>query len=74
MAAIGNLNTNVSALTTATTALTTAVATIPAGTIGSGGASEAQVQSAADAVAAQTVIVNAAVSGIQAAVTPPATP
>ena len=45
MAALDNLNTNLAALTTAVSAL-------PAPAVG--GATEAQVQSAADAVAAQT--------------------
>lgn len=70
MAAIDTLNLNITALTTATTALTTAVATIPTAP-GVPSATEAQIQSAADAVAAQTAIVNTAVFGIQAAVLPP---
>lgn len=72
MAALDTLNSNILALAAATTDLTAAVATIPTGTVAVGGATEAQVQTAADGVAAQTAVVTAQAAAIRVAVTPPA--
>lgn len=63
MSALSNLNSNITALTLAVAA---AIPDITPPATGSG-ATEAQVQAAADAVAAQTTLLNTAVAGV----TPP---
>lgn len=72
MAALDNLNTNLTAQTTAIQDLTAAVSKLPVGGGGAGGATETQVQTAADQVAANTAAVQAQTAAVQAASQPPA--
>lgn len=72
MAAIDTLNTNITNLTTSVTKLTAVVAAaIPdINPLPGTGATEAQVQAAADAVAAQGTLVDAQTAAITTAITP----